>query len=168
LSHSNLVAEVFLLSVITRPASEKWEKTGWRGRTLGHLPTAHIAGIQGYFINPMFEAHVVYWMPSFNFDDFVKYCDTLKITGMFSVPPIWMAIAKHPAVKDQFRHLRSAVSGAAPLSADIQAAVGEKIEGTLRQTWGLTENGGAATYVDPERTDTIGSLGPLLPSTEMR
>ncbi|KAK0385486.1 hypothetical protein NLU13_6666 [Sarocladium strictum] len=168
LSHLNLVAETYLVSVLTRPTSDEWEKDGWEGRTIGHLPTAHIAGIQGYFINPMFEGHIVYWMPSFNFEQFVKYCATLKITGMFSVPPIWMAIAKHPSVKDQFRHLRSAISGAAPLSTEIQAAVGDKIDGDLRQTWGLTENGGSATYAPPDRTDTLGSLGQLLPNVEMR
>lgn len=79
-----------------------------------------------------------------------------------------MAIAKHPSVKDQFRHLRSAISGAAPLSTEIQAAVGDKIDGDLRQTWGLTENGGSATYAPPDRTDTLGSLGQLLPNVEMR
>lgn len=116
----------------------------------------------------MFEGHIVYWMPAFNFDDFVKYNAALKITVMFSVPPIWMAIAKHPAVKDQFRHVRSAVSGAAPLSTEIQALVGDKIDGVLRQTWGMTENGGSATYAPPGRFDTLGSLGPLVPSVELR
>lgn len=111
---------------------------------------------------------MVYWMPSFNFDDFAKYCEALNITGLMSVPPIWMAVAKHPAVKSQFRQIRSAISGAAPLSAEMQDAVGSKINGVLRQTWGMTENGGAATYVPPDRTDTLGSLGPLIPNVQLR
>ncbi|KAH8174891.1 AMP-binding enzyme domain-containing protein [Sarocladium implicatum] len=169
LSHLNLVSSIILTSSLTRPHSEAWRtKEGWKGRVLGHLPPAHIAGIAGYFINPIFEGHIVYWMPSFNFEDFAKYNDKLKITVMFSVPPIWMAIAKHPAVKDQFRHVRSALSGAAPLSTEIQDLVGAKIDGVLRQTWGMTENGGSATYAPPGRMDTLGSLGPLMPNVELR
>lgn len=52
LSHANVVAEA-------ATALDPWKaynaenKPNFRYRTLAHLPTAHIAGIQGYLINPV-------------------------------------------------------------------------------------------------------------------
>ena len=136
---------------------------------MGHLPTAHIAGVQGYFVNPLLEGGIVYWMPTFNFDDFVKYCSELRVTTFFSVPPIYMAIAKHPVVKDQFRHMRAAVSGAAPLSQELQEAASEKLgRASLTQTWGLSETTGSATGIPLGQTNAPGSIGPLLSNIEMR
>ena len=138
-------------------------------RTLGHLPAAHIAGVQGYFVNLLFDGGAVFWMPRFNFDDFVKYAASLKITMFFSVPPIYTAIAKHPGVKDQFRHMMQAIVGAAPISAEMQVEASKKLPGvTITQVWGLSETTGCATTSPPDRTDTVGSLSPLLPNVSMR
>jgi hypothetical protein len=43
-------------------------------RTIAHLPAAHIAGVQGYFVNPFFMGGPVYWMPKF---DFLKFLASL-------------------------------------------------------------------------------------------
>lgn len=138
-------------------------------RTIAHLPTAHIAGVQGYFVNPFFDAGIVYWMPSFNFEDFVRYAAELECTLFFSVPPIYMAIAKHPAVTDQFKHIRMAISGAAPLSGALQEAAGKKFPlGDLTQTWGLSETTGSVTHTPLNSKNTQGSLSPLLPNVTMR
>ena len=111
----------------------------------------------------------MYWMPTFNFDDFLKHCSNLRITNFFTVPPIYMAIAKHPAVKDQLRFVTRAVTGAAPLSGDLQeAATAKMTRGTISQTWGLTETTGSATYGPPDGKIVMGSLSPLLPNVLLR
>ncbi|KAH6889259.1 hypothetical protein B0T10DRAFT_440925 [Thelonectria olida] len=172
ISHTNIVAEVCLLAAVTRPFRDEKARQGnaYTQRTLGHLPTAHIAGVQGYFINPFFEGGIVYWMPKFNFDDFLRYCDELQITSFFTVPPIYMAIAKHPAVKNQFRFMRNASSGAAPLVHDLQKAATEKMNfpSEVSQVWGLSETTGAATICPPDKPVTLGSLGNLLPNVVLR
>jgi acyl-CoA synthetase (AMP-forming)/AMP-acid ligase II len=172
ISHLNMVAEAFLPGELTRPYFDEQARQGdpFDRRTLGHLPTAHIAGVQGYFVNPFYEGGIVYWMPSFNFEDFLRYSNDLKINGFFTVPPIYMAIAKHPAVKDQFRYVKLAISGAAPLTGDLQEAARRKMSmpNPITQTWGLSETTGSVTYTPPDRKVIPGSLGPLLPNVSLR
>lgn len=109
-------------------------------------------------------------MPTFNFDDFLRYCGELEVNGFFTVPPIYVAIAKHPAVKDQFKHVRTAISGAAPLTGELQRAASEKMgmDRQIVQTWGLSETTGSATIVSPGEDVKMGSLGKLLPNTLLR
>ncbi|KAL6837277.1 hypothetical protein V8C40DRAFT_7228 [Trichoderma camerunense] len=167
ISHMNMVSECYLPGTMGR---ESWSKMGisFPRSTLGHLPPAHIAGLQSYFINCVYEGAIVYWMQTFKFEDFVRYFAELKLTFFFSVPPIYMAIAKHPAVKDQFKNVEYATSAAAPMSYEIQEAASKKLKGIVYQVWGLSETTGAVTYTPPERKDTMGSLSPLLPNVSLR
>jgi 4-coumarate--CoA ligase len=168
-----MVSEITMPSAVSRPQYDiEARVTGhaWVRRTLGHLPTAHIAGVQGYFINVFYEGGTVYWMPRFDLEAFLKYVEALEINFFFTVPPIYMAIAKHPLVKNQFRHMRQAVSGAAPLSGELQKAANAKLPaGTeISQVWGLSETTGAATYFPTGWPVTPGSLGIPLPNCKIR
>jgi acyl-CoA synthetase (AMP-forming)/AMP-acid ligase II len=120
-------------------------------RTLAHLPAAHIAGVQGYFINPFFMGGVTYWMPKFDFLKFLEYNKKYRITFFFTVPPIYLLIAKMPIVKDQFDSLEVAISGAAPLGKELQIAASAKLgkgRAFISQTWGLSETTGSVCLVD--------------------
>lgn len=173
MSHMNMVSGIFIPTYVNRPY---WDEEARQGRpyierrTLAHLPAAHIAGVAGYFLLPVMENGTTYWMRTFNFDDFLRHCGALKITAFFTVPPIWMAIAKHPAVRDQFLSLRTAVSGAAPLTADLQDAASKRLspELSVSQVWGMSETSGLATHVPAGETVKPGSLGKLLPNVTMR
>jgi long-subunit acyl-CoA synthetase (AMP-forming) len=149
---------------------EAWQRLGnsFPKSTLAHLPAAHIAGVQSYLINSVYQGSVIYWMPSFNFDDFIRHFAELKVTFFFSVPPIFTAIAKHPAVKDQFKSVEYATAGAAPMSYDLQESASKRLKGVIYQVWGLSETSGAVTYTPPDRTDSMGSLSPLLPTISLR
>lgn len=136
-------------------------------RTLAHLPTAHIAGIQGYLINPFYMGGPVYWMPRFDFNQFLAYNAKYKITFFFTVPPIYLLIAKSPLVTDQFKTLEIAISGAAPLGKDLQHAASAKLGGPecfISQTWGLSETTGSATVMPMGMNDDTGSVSPLIPN----
>ncbi|KAB2572128.1 putative acyl-coenzyme A synthetase [Lasiodiplodia theobromae] len=164
LSHANVVAEA-------ATALDPWKaynaenNPNFRYRTLAHLPTAHIAGIQGYLINPIYMGGTVYWMPKFDFPQFLEYNKKYAITAFFTVPPIWLAIAKHPAVTDQFDTLEHAVSGAAPLGKDLQLAASKKLgrgRTMIFQTWGLSETTGSITLLPNGTQDTSGSVACLI------
>jgi 4-coumarate--CoA ligase len=136
-------------------------------RTLAHLPTAHIAGIQGYLVNPFYMGGPVYWMPKFDFVKFLEYNKKYRITFFFTVPPIFLLIAKSPAVTDQFATLEVAISGAAPLGKELQHAASAKLGGPncfISQTWGLSETTGSATIMPFDMTDDTGSVSPLIPN----
>jgi 4-coumarate--CoA ligase len=166
LSHRNLVAE----AVIPGDMFETWiseHRPSFQYKTLAHLPTAHIAGIQGYLINPFYMGGPVYWMPRFDFPQFLAYNARYSITFFFTVPPIYLLIAKSPFVTDQFKTLEIAISGAAPLGKDLQHAASQKLGGEecfISQTWGLSETTGSATIMPMGMNDDTGSVSPLIPN----
>ncbi|KAJ6625617.1 hypothetical protein B0H10DRAFT_2161841 [Mycena sp. CBHHK59/15] len=164
MSHTNMVSEAFIVGANLR---EHWRKEGkWDYRTLAHLPSAHVAG--GYFVIPFYHGGTTYWMPKFDFVDFLAFNRALEITSFFSVPPIYLLISKSPLVKDHFRALRTAVSGAAPLGKELQALASKKLGVFLTQTWGLSETTGSTTGSETNVEDLSGSVGPVLPNVEVR
>lgn len=170
ISHRMMVAETFLPAQPSREYNAR-ERPGWEYRTLAHVPAAHIAGVQGYLANSTYRGGTTFWMPRFDFPKFLTYNKKYKITFFFSVPPIWLAIAKHPGVADQLDTVEDAASGAAPLGAQLQVDAEAKIgksQGKLTQVWGLTETTGAITAVDPGQRDHTGSVGSLLANHEAR
>lgn len=174
ISHQNMVAEAFLPAYINRPMWKEWAAAGkpFELRTLAHLPTAHVSGVQGYFVNAFYDGGVVYWMSSFDFGAFLKYNVQYKITTFFSLPKIYLGLARHPAVTDQLDSLKIAYSGATPLNKEVYYCTkfgGEGEERTLlSQTWGASETTGAVTHVSPATRDISGSVGALLPNMLMR
>lgn len=135
------------------------------------LPTAHIAGVQGYLINPFYIGGTVYWMPKFDFSQFLAYNAQYRITFFFTVPPIYLLIAKSPLATTQFATLELAISGAAPLGKDLQYAASQKLGGPtcfIDQTWGLSETTGSTTIMPPGTHDDTGSVAPLIPNMRAR
>lgn len=199
LSHANMVAEAFLPSYINRRVWAEGKLSldadgrpplGPGYRTLAHLPPAHISGVQGYFINPILDGGIVYWMPTppaggFDMAGFLRYNEALRITSFFTATPIYEAVAKliayRPGVVGEktFKSLRVAYSGGARLRlgdravAALRDKMGDEKDGRpllISQTFGATETTGAATHMPPDRAgwDSLGSVGELLPNMRMR
>lgn len=187
MSHRNLVAQ----AVIPGDMFKSWiaeSRPDFEYRTIAHLPTAHIAGIQGYLISkyiwtkcsetytnvvltpltdPFYMGGPVYWMPRFDFQQFLAYNAKYRITFFFTVPPIYLLIAKSPDVTDQFKTLEVAISGAAPLGKELQYAASQKLGGPdtfISQTWGLSETTGSSTIMPLGTSDDTGSVSPLIPN----
>lgn len=171
LSHTNIVSEGLIPQYMYR----EWEqrqagRNEWpmQYRTLAHLPAAHIAGVQGYLINPVIAGGTVYWMPKFDFTKFLEYNKKYQITTFFTVPPIYLLIAKSPQVNDQFKTLRHVISGAAPMGPELTKLAEAKLGCTISQTWGLSETTGSVTAAPWDTHDNTGSVSPLMPNTAMR
>lgn len=166
LSHRNVVAQTMIPCDMTKAwIAEK--RPDFQYRTIAHLPSAHIAGIQGYFFNPVYLGGSVYWMPKFDFAKFLEYNRKYRVTFFFTVPPIYLLIAKSPEVTDQFQTLELAISGAAPLGKDLQYAASKKLGGPdcfIDQTWGLSETTGTTTILPMGMHDDTGSVGPPIPN----
>ncbi|KAG8629557.1 hypothetical protein KVT40_003422 [Elsinoe batatas] len=170
ISHENFVAECCLPA---DPMKEKRaiQNPNFEYRTLAHLPIAHIAGIQGYFVNPFYLGGTTYWMPRFDWPKFLEYNKKYRITFFFTVPPIYLLIAKSPDVTHQFDTLESAVSGAAPLGKELQYAASAKLgKGKIfiSQTWGLSESTGSATVMPEGMRDDTGSVSALVANMTAR
>ncbi|KAF3769701.1 acetyl-CoA synthetase-like protein [Cryphonectria parasitica EP155] len=170
ISHRMIVAECFLTM---EPDRQYWarEKPEFQYRTLAHVPAAHVAGVQSYFVNAIYRGGTTYWMPKFDFPKFLEYQKKYKITVFFTVPPIWLAIAKHPGVKDALDTCEYASAGAAPMGAELQLDAEAKLgkgRARLTQVWGLTETCGAITAMTPGEREHTGSVSPLIANHEAR
>lgn len=177
LSHLNLVAELMIISSPSREfIAKQMAQPGWEDpppqRTLAHLPTAHIAGVLGYMIAPLFSGVLVFWMRKYNWPDFLRYNKEHRITTFYTVPSIYLRISKDPDVKDHFKTLMSASTGAAKMDGALQKAANRKLGvGTtfIGQTWGLSETTGAVTAMSLDmEPDETGSIAPVVPNVEVR
>jgi 4-coumarate--CoA ligase len=172
LSHQNLVSEALIPQYMIREYMARQKRRDpsfiFEYRTLAHLPAAHIAGCQGYFVNPAVAGGPTYWMPKFDFPKFLEYNKTFRITTFFTVPPIYLLIAKSPLVTDQFKTLVHAITGAAPMGAELMAQAEAKLSAPISQTWGLSETTGSVTAMPWDEHDVTGSVSPLLPNVRMR
>jgi 4-coumarate--CoA ligase len=172
LSHENLVSEALIPQFMMREFMDRQKRKDpnftFQYRTLAHLPAAHIAGCQGYFVNPAVAGGPVFWMPKFDFPKFLEYNKTHKITTFFTVPPIYLLIAKSPLVTDQFKTLVHCITGAAPMGPELMAQAQAKLGAHISQTWGLSETTGSVTAMPWDEHDETGSVSPLLPNVRMR
>ncbi|KAK5115422.1 hypothetical protein LTR85_009882 [Meristemomyces frigidus] len=177
LSHLNLVAEIYITSLSGRQWAERELAKGnelpiVEIRTLAHLPISHIAGLLSYIVGPIYAGGTVVWMRKYNWPDFLKNLHQYTITTLYTVPSIFLRIAKSPEVTDHFKHLIGAATGAAPMDGELQRAANAKLssgkEAMIGQTWGLSETTGAITAMPKGQTDDTGSISPLLPSVELR
>lgn len=82
----------------------------------------------------------MYWMRKYNWSDLLKYVRDYKITAFYTVPSIYLRISKSPEVKDHFRHVVAASTGAAPMDSKLQTAsnarLGDGQNTFIGQTWG--------------------------------
>lgn len=168
LSHMNLVSEALFTQLVLRDSRRGKPHLDVPYRTVGHLPTAHIAGCLGYFITPAVAGGTVYWMPKFNIDEFIDYCKKYQVTFLATAPPVYHAIVRSSRVTDQFKTLVRAESGAAPLSLELQEQAEKKLECSISQRWGMTESTGSVTTMPWGQSDNTGSISPLLPNTRLR
>jgi acyl-CoA synthetase (AMP-forming)/AMP-acid ligase II len=109
-------------------------------------------------------------MPRFDLEQFLAILQDYRVTLAFVVPPMVLALAKHPLV-DRFdlSALRFINSGAAPLGADLEEACGKRLDCAVGQGYGLTETSPVLTAHPPEEARIRhGSAGQLMPNTEAK
>lgn len=174
ISHENLVQELFVVTVAGREWATKQMEAGVElkpYRTLAHLPISHIAGLFGYLVAPFYSGGLVVWMPKYDWEKMLKYVKQYEITAFYTVPSIYLRISKSPDVKDHFKSVEAASTGAAPMDGDLQMAANSKLgkgDTYIGQTWGLSETTGAVTMMPRGQSDVTGSISPILPNVELR
>ncbi|KAF1810597.1 4-coumarate-CoA ligase [Eremomyces bilateralis CBS 781.70] len=175
LSHQNVVASTYNPSQAARewafPRVMSGEIIPSPQRTIAHLPAAHIAGVSGYFISPVYSGTSLYWMRKYEWKKFLEYNKQHQITGFFSVPAIYARIAKSADVTDQFASFEGGLGGAAPMDDFVQTGSQKKLADGSKSvggTWGLSEATGSVTSLPRGLTDTTGSVGTIHPNMQLR
>jgi len=173
LTHQNVISNVLQIM----PAEGDYMKTradGRRQSLLVPLPFFHIYGLVAGMFLPLYAGAKSIFMPAFDLVKFLEIIQEHKITRTHIVPPICLAMAKHPIIDNyDLSSLEVVMSGAAPLGGDVQKAMQDRLGTLVKQAWGMTELSPAGNIFDDEHLrrlggDSKGSVGPLLPATEAK
>jgi acyl-CoA synthetase (AMP-forming)/AMP-acid ligase II len=162
LSHRNLVANLCQLQPVLALAEDE---TG-----VAVLPFFHAYGQVVLMAAALWQGATLVTMPRFDLEQFLTILQDYRVSRAAVVPPIVLALAKHPLV-DRFdlSALRFLNSAAAPLSAELEQACAKRLDCIVGQGYGLTETSPALT-VHPLQEARIrhGSTGQLVPNTEAK
>jgi acyl-CoA synthetase (AMP-forming)/AMP-acid ligase II len=163
LTHHNLVANLVQIEASAQPPLRVIEAD----MLMGILPFFHIYGMVIIMSYALAVGATVVTMPRFDLAQFLQLIQQYRITYAHLVPPLVLALAKHPLV-DQYdlSSLRTVVSGAAPLGADVQLAAARRLHCVITQGYGMTEASPVTHFLDDPSMAKAGSIGPVIPNTE--
>jgi len=121
-------------------------------------------------INALKQNVPVYMMSKFDFIQMLEYTQKFRITFLILVPPVVVAMAKHPITKTyDLSSIENVGSGAAPLGREVCIEL-EKLwpDGSVnvKQGWGMTEITCSAMGWAPEDHSDSFSVGELNANTE--
>ena len=132
------------------------------------LPFFHIYGMQVLMNGAVANGATVITMPRFDLELFLNILEDHKVTRAYVVPPIVLALAKHPMVDEyDLSALKVIFSGAAPLGADVSEEAARRTGAEAVQGYGLTETS-PVTHSTKLGEAKPGSVGYPLPLTEVR
>jgi acyl-CoA synthetase (AMP-forming)/AMP-acid ligase II len=137
---------------------------------IGLLPFFHIYGMTVLMNGGLRKGATIVTIPRFDLEAFLELSERYRTTRAYLVPPVILALAKHPVVANyDLSSLEIIMSGAAPLSGDLASAAAERLGCHVMQGYGLTETSPVThcVPVDPARNKP-GSIGPPIPNTECR
>lgn len=162
LTHRNLVANVVQTSAVVQATEHEC--------AIAVLPFYHIYGLTVLLNISLYQGVTIVTMPRFDLELFLRLLQDYRVTRANLVPPIVLALAKHPLVaRYDLKHLLSINSGAAPLDASAEQACADRLGCFVAQGYGLTETSPvvSTTPVDPAKR-RAGSAGLLIPNTECK
>jgi len=160
LTHFNVVANICQLLRVHRISASD--------RLIGVLPFSHIYGMVVTMSAGLCRGATIVTMPRFDLEPFLQILQDHGVTRAHLVPPIVLALAKHPLVDNyDLSSLRLVLSGAAPLDARLAGACEERLGIRVIQGYGLTETS-PVTHMTPDdpAKNRPGSVGQLIPNTE--
>jgi acyl-CoA synthetase (AMP-forming)/AMP-acid ligase II len=162
LTHRNLVANLCQFEAVHRVGADE--------TTIAVLPFFHIYGLVVIMNAAVSRGATVVTMPRFELDQFLQTMQDHRVTRAYVVPPIALALAKHPAVDNyDLSALKIVFCGAAPLGPELSEACAARLGCMVLQGYGMTETS-PVTHVIPEDpgANKPGSIGPPIPLTECR
>jgi acyl-CoA synthetase (AMP-forming)/AMP-acid ligase II len=133
---------------------------------LSPLPFFHIYGMLVSMLYSGWKGNPVLTMSGrFDFVLMLEMIKEYEPSHAHLVPPIILALAKHPIVDQyDFNCLKTIISAAAPLGRETQDAVAERLGCVVKQAWGMSELSPIGTVTSNFNNKT-GSVGPLVPNT---
>ena len=160
LSHTNLAVNVY--------QAETMVNLDETDVCVAVLPFFHIYGMHIIMNCSLRAGGTVVTQPRFVLEDFLECIQKYKATRLYLVPPIVLALAKHPVVDNyDLSSVELITSGAAPLSGELADAASERIDTEILQGYGMTELSPLSHSLLRGKYKP-GSVGGLTPNTECR
>lgn len=159
LSHSNLVANLLQTHVVEGVSFHSHHSL------ISPLPFYHIYGLM---VSLLYTARngqtLITSSGRFDMKEFCHLVERHKPTRAHLVPPIILGLVKTPLQHDM-SSLKTIISAAAPLSADLEKQVSQKIRSCkVKQGWGMSELSPLGT-LSSDDFHKAGSVGRLVSST---
>lgn len=138
-THYNLVACSTQLKMM-----QLSDKSVTQRRSLCVLPMYHGLGLVYYVFVAAISGIQTYMMQRYNLQDMLSNIECFRVTELLLVPPILVAMAKHPAARNgqyDLSSIRKVIAGAAPLGMEVTQQFEELWSGRVRvrQAWGMSE-----------------------------
>ncbi|HEY5987431.1 MAG TPA: AMP-binding protein, partial [Streptosporangiaceae bacterium] len=162
LTHRNLVANLLQTAALFPMAADD--------KVSAFLPFFHIYGMNVIMNACLYQGATLVTMPRFEPEAFLQAVAEHGLTRLFLVPPIVLLLAKSPMVERyDVSSVRSVLSGAAPLDANIARMLAERLGARVSQGYGLTETSPVTHGVPLRQAEVnLASIGPLAPNTECK
>jgi len=165
LTHYNLVANAVMCTewLTARTSQEVF---------LTVLPLFHIYGMTTSMNAAIYLAATMVLLPRFHPTDVLKAIEHYGVTIFCGAPTMYNVLVNHPQIaKHDLSTIKFCISGAAPLSPEVQKRFMEITGGVLVEGYGLTESSGV-THCNPldatMKTVKIGSIGIPWPDTDAK
>ena len=160
LTHRNLVANVTQAGAVAGITPED--------TAIAFLPFFHIYGMTVLMNLFLQQRARLVTMPRFELEPFLRLIEEHRATRLYVVPPVALALAKHPLVDSyDVSSVEEIFSGAAPLGPETEVAVGARFGARSVQGYGMTEMA-PISHMTVSGAVRHGSSGQAVPSTECR
>ncbi|MDQ5844310.1 MAG: AMP-binding protein, partial [Acidobacteriota bacterium] len=125
------------------------------------LPLFHIYGLVVVLNFGLYKGSTIVTMPRFELEPFLQTVQDHGVTLAHLVPPIVLALTKHPVIDNyKLPKLKTIFSGAAPLDETLTRACMDRLGCDIRQGYGMTETSPVTHSSPPERDKVkFGSVG---------
>ncbi|KAF2755408.1 4-coumarate-CoA ligase 2 [Pseudovirgaria hyperparasitica] len=167
-SHANLIANLeqnFYTRFVGRGYT--WDDFPPE-RWLAFLPLYHAYG--QLFTNMGVQRLQIpcYIMKVFNFERYLQHIQNYRITNLQVAPPILVMLQKRPETANyDISSVTDILTGAAPLPTELAREVSERFNVQINSGWGMTEVTCGAILVPGGTVDFTGSIGHIIPNTEI-
>ncbi|WP_147126363.1 AMP-binding protein [Shimia ponticola] len=160
LSHRNLVVNVEQTMVGTDFRAGE--------TTAAFLPFFHIYGMTVLMNMHLAGGGALVTLPRFDLPMFLQISQDVKARRMWVVPPVALALAKHPLVDEyDLSSIEQIFSGAAPLGGELFDALAARLGCLTLQGYGMTELS-PVSHAVPAHSPRAGAAGLTLPNTQTR
>jgi acyl-CoA synthetase (AMP-forming)/AMP-acid ligase II len=160
LTHRNLVSNITQTLAVGEVREDE--------TLIAVLPFFHIYAMQVLMNTGLRVGATIVTMPRFELEQFLSIHQQYGVTRSFVVPPIVLALARHPVVDDyDLSTVERVFSAAAPLSAELALETGKRLACDVVQGYGMTELS-PVSHLTPVGQFKPGSVGVTVPNTETR